>query len=457
MALCLTLLSCGGVETREEAEKFVAEKRAEQKVQEELVRELAKTPRLMAPIKSDSLAALNELLGMPRYRPPSGTEQNQLGSSEQLPSQLGSEQLPSSTEQHIQPLARQAPPRKVAILDNGFYGFERALGDTLPLKVNYMTTKGVPEKPTSHGLIMAEQFVGMVRHSLGPQADPELYLIVSNGYLSLKAAVDMAIAAGVDMILYSQVWEFSLNVNEVISKATQHGIVWVNASGNFHQRISTGKLKRNSLKDTFTLPHHRGDFLEFKVKKQEQPVKITYSWRSANYKKAVAKDLNLNLYDSAMKKVISSDHRRTVTVGDKESYDVPMKFTQPILQPGKYYIELEDISKNFVDRDMFKISIDGLDVAISEGGYLHNAIQAPATHPAVICVTANDYPYAANNSAGVGGRVPDLSIPSKIILEDGTTIRSTSTAAAAAAAKIYTMSQVDNIRFLTKSVAIGYF
>src|SRR5690606_5114880 len=67
----------------------------------------------------------------------------------------------------------------------------------------------------------------------------ELHLYHTYGYSNLKAAVEDAIKRKVDIVLYSQTWEYGGNfngrgfINALVNKALDSGILWINNAGNF--------------------------------------------------------------------------------------------------------------------------------------------------------------------------------------------------------------------------------
>ena len=133
---------------------------------------------------------------------------------------------------------------KVAILDKGFSGYEKELGRSLPRDTHYIA--GPVQSPESeqviHGLKMAQILVDMMSDEMRSQQYlPELYLYNSFGYSNFKSAIQDAVKRKVDVILYSEVWEYGGNqdgagfINEAVNIATSKGIIWVNAAGNFAQ------------------------------------------------------------------------------------------------------------------------------------------------------------------------------------------------------------------------------
>src|SRR5690606_37156643 len=107
----------------------------------------------------------------------------------------------------------RSAPIKVAVFDNGFEGYKAEIGRTLPKATVYHAGPvAAPESQERHGTIMAR----LLNHLITaggryPHLEPELHLHSTFGYSNLEAAVNDAIASGIDVILYSQVWEYGGN------------------------------------------------------------------------------------------------------------------------------------------------------------------------------------------------------------------------------------------------------
>lgn len=119
---------------------------------------------------------------------------------------------------------------KVAIIDVGFAGFENRLGTELPAKVHTFDQCG-DIGSSNHGTAVAE-----VVHETAPHAT--LYLMcIEDGEHLLEAVVE-AIIQGVTVINHSVTWAGSARgdgsgfVGELAEFARDHGILWVNSSGN---------------------------------------------------------------------------------------------------------------------------------------------------------------------------------------------------------------------------------
>ena len=130
---------------------------------------------------------------------------------------------------------------KVAIIDLGFYGYSSLLGTALPASVTPDDRCGghLAASPasggTEHGTAVAE-----LVHQMAPGA--QLYLMCVDTEVDLKLAEQDAIAAGVKVINHSVGW-FNTSRGDgtgvagspdaTVADARAHGILWVNAAGNY--------------------------------------------------------------------------------------------------------------------------------------------------------------------------------------------------------------------------------
>lgn len=123
---------------------------------------------------------------------------------------------------------------KVCVLDLGFRGYASLLGTELPssVKTRSFRTDGSLEANQPHGTGCAE-----IVHDMMP--DAELYLVNFSTELQHRQAVDWLISEGVDVVSYSIAW-FNAGdgkgtgpICETVKKASDNGIVWVGAAGNY--------------------------------------------------------------------------------------------------------------------------------------------------------------------------------------------------------------------------------
>ena len=133
---------------------------------------------------------------------------------------------------------------KVAILDTGFAGYEAALGSTLPNAVTARSFRAdrAIEGSNDHGRRAAE-----IVSSLAPGA--QLYLVSFSTITEMSAAVDYLIAQRVDVISFSIGYihngpgDGTGSVGRIVSRATDNGIAWAVASGNWAQQHWGGTFR----------------------------------------------------------------------------------------------------------------------------------------------------------------------------------------------------------------------
>ncbi|MCB0412385.1 MAG: hypothetical protein KDD22_07655, partial [Bdellovibrionales bacterium] len=106
----------------------------------------------------------------------------------------------------------ESHPLKVAVLDQGFFGYEEVLGKSLPSNTEYHAGPvAAPEssEKVEHGKIMAQIFYQLLsdegRNVLYVPTEFHLYNVA--GFSNFKAAIDDLIEKKVDLVLYSEVWQ----------------------------------------------------------------------------------------------------------------------------------------------------------------------------------------------------------------------------------------------------------
>jgi len=119
---------------------------------------------------------------------------------------------------------------KVAIIDLGFENYSSLLGKELPDSVT--TNFYGSEDDTVHGTACAE-----IIHDMAP--DAQFFLTQPGTIPELGNAVDWCVGQGVQIISYSASWSINVGpldgtgyINDIVNQAVNHGITWVNSSGN---------------------------------------------------------------------------------------------------------------------------------------------------------------------------------------------------------------------------------
>jgi hypothetical protein len=180
----------------------------------------------MAPLESlEALAALPEVLSL--SLPPTGH-----------PDVL-SEGFSRVNAQNYTSAGFRGAGIKIAVLDLGFSGYSSRLGSELPSSVTvksfYNSTSGngdITGGGEIHGTACAEIVYDMAQ-------DATMYLVNYKTQAEMTAAVQYLIGQGVHVISHSVGW-FNTSfydgggpISSIVTDAKNHGILWVNSSGNF--------------------------------------------------------------------------------------------------------------------------------------------------------------------------------------------------------------------------------
>ncbi|MGZ3775373.1 MAG: S8 family serine peptidase [Pseudobdellovibrionaceae bacterium] len=332
---------------------------------------------------------------------------------------------------------------KVAVLDKGFYGYEKEIGFSLPSNTRY-----VPGPVTSpdniqveHGLRMAQILTALMTNDLrANQWMPELTLYNVFGFSNFKAAIDDIIANKVDLVLYSEVWEYGGNhdgggfINSEVTRATRNGVVWVNASGNF--ALTTYNSGIQTLQDDWVQLPDQNNALSIRCENQNSKchLKIVLSWN--DFKDDIGpgtdKDLDLALTDDLLNIVQTSALKQSTDPNEnRPGYSkYPREIISAEISSGTYFIRVKNRSKNFSSRDRLRITVDGESIVMpshSQGETILN----PADNSTVITVGASD---SERSSSSISMNKPDLFAPSSIRLTNGSEFRGSSNSAAIVAA-----------------------
>lgn len=337
-------------------------------------------------------------------------------------------------------------PLKVAIFDKGFESYRTEVGRTLPANTVYVPgpVATPPEMKTEHGFRMAQILTALATNNLQePSVIKEFYLYNVYGYSNFKAAIDDAIRRKIDVISYSEVWEYGGNhdgkgfINAQVSRATSAGITWVNAAGNFELMTYNGAI-RTGKDDWVVLPdQNQGLSLRCNASKgQTCPVKVVLSWNDFkdNVDLGTDKDLDLALTDDLLNIIQTSALQQSADAKEERPgfSKYPREILTAELKPGAYLLRVKNRSQNFTSRDRLRITVDGEQVTMpshSDGESLLN----PADNPSVITVGALD-----SERSSVSKRLgkPDILTVSSVVLQDGTEFRGSSNATAIVAAAI---------------------
>jgi hypothetical protein len=384
---------------------------------------------------------------------------------------------------------------KIAIIDNGFSGYEAGSGQ-LPastvlvesydpefVKKHNLGNPAYQEKmaQTEHGTQMAEIAWGL---SGGKAEGPQFYLLNANGITNFRRAVRYAIENRVDIILYSQNRECCGNfdgggfINQIVNEATAAGILWVNAAGNYGGRV----FNSNVAYDEDGLLHF-GNRTRLRLKSHidDNPAQIILSysagWESEN--EGTEKDLDLYLYDPQGKLVAKADLKQVTkkdALGEGETFLARERINYTFARSEEYYtLEVRTKSGGFVQGDRMRIvvlpqrepirsgekakPVDTVQFVDATPGY---EIMVPADNPTVITV-GDINSYSATGPTEDGRVKPDFLMErAEASFSNGVSSSGTSNAAAIFAGilsvlKAYnpSLSRVDLLNFIKNKARIA--
>jgi hypothetical protein len=292
---------------------------------------------------------------------------------------------------------------KVAVLDKGFFGYEQEIGKTLPADTRYIPgpIPAPPEAKVTHGLAMAQLMAGIA-------GDPELYLYNVYGYSNLKAAIEDLVAQGIELVLYSEVWEFGGNhdgkgfINALVNQALDAGVVWVNAAGNFGLTTYVSAIETDD-QDWVKLPDQNKSLkIQCNKKGKEKcQIRIVLSWNDFKDDPTLGsdKDLDIALADDMMNIIENSSLKQTSNPEEQRpgfsSY--PRETMIKEVGPGAYHLRIKNRSKNFSKDDELMITVDG-DGITMPNHTKDKVVLNPADNPRVITVGALDSDRSSFNS-----------------------------------------------------------
>lgn len=352
---------------------------------------------------------------------------------------------------------------KVAVIDNGFMGYSSGSGQ-LPqstvLVENYdpefikkydLGNPAYNEKmaQTEHGLQMAEIIWGL---SGNQPEGPQLYLLNGNGITNFRRAIRYAIEQKVDIILYSQNRECCGNfdgkgfINQLVNEATNAGILWVNAAGNYGGRV----FNSNVVMDEEGLLYFGGrSRLRLKSHIDDNPAQIilTYTGGWDSETQGTEKDLDLFLYDPEGNQVAKAELKQ-VTQKDKLETGETFLARERIRysfsrKEGEYTLEVRAKSGAFNGDDQLRIvvlpereplrmgdkskPVDTVQFLDATPGY---EVMVPADNPNVITV-GDINSYSANGPTMDGREKPEFLMErSEASFSNGSISSGTSNAAA---------------------------
>lgn len=331
---------------------------------------------------------------------------------------------------------------KIAVFDNGFKGAREEVGGLLPANTEIHTGPVAPQgEEEAHGYYMARILWSLL--SLGGTDDrytpAEFHLYPTFGYSNLEAAVNDAIQRDIDIVLYSQTWEYGGNfdgrgfINSLVTKAAKSGILWINNAGNFgdttfNAAVQTGK------DDWVKLP---GKNSSVEIRCEENPTgkclfRSVLSWNSFADRTDIGtdKDLDFVLTDDTLNIVQGSSLTQTKGEDAPGTSKYPREIITAELKPGLYFLRVKNRSKNFGRNDRLRLTASG-DFVRMRGFDRRESLLPPADNANVITVGALD---SQKSSVSARLQKPELYTNSLVSVTREENFKGTSNSAAMVAA-----------------------
>ncbi len=351
--------------------------------------------------------------------------------------------------------ASAAPTRlvRIAVLDNGFKGYQEALGHSLPANTVYHAGPiAPPANEEQHGLFMAEIISEALTNGHTSDKFPfELHLYSAFGYSNFAAAIDDVIQKKIDVVLYSQVWEYGGNgfgqgfIDQLVTKAAQSGVIWINAAGNFAQDTFIAPINRGA-DDWATLPGPNSSVqvrcLTNSTGKCQLRAVLAWNDFQNDVNLGSDKDLDLVLSDDTLKIVQTAGLvQKAKPPADQPGFSkYPREILETELTPGLYFLRVKIRSNNFSPAtDWLRLTTSGEFTQLlnqSTGETLLN----PADNPLVITVGASD---SERSSSSQAAHKPEIKVDSLIILNEQEQYKGSSNSAAEIAAAVSALKSLN--------------
>ena len=306
---------------------------------------------------------------------------------------------------------------KIAIIDLGFYGYQSLLGSALPASVTTDDRCGgnLDASPadggTQHGTAVAE-----LVHQMAPGA--QLYLMCVDTEVDLALAEQDAVADGVKVINHSVAW-FDTSRGDgsggpgspdaTVADARAHGILWVNAAGNYQEDHWSGTFTPDASQPVFNdfVPGDDSDQVTM------QPGEQACAYLQWNDWPVTSEDFDLDLYTT---------DGTFVTGSSNEPANAPFSptegfcYTNTAASAQTYDLAIYDYNAVGNPRlDLFYVGSSALGYATATG-----SVSQPASSPDALAVGAQCWQtgaletYSSEGPTISGLLKPDLVAPDSV-------------------------------------------
>jgi hypothetical protein len=306
---------------------------------------------------------------------------------------------------------------KIAILENSFPTFTDKDRETLPEDLEIvlpenniqLVASGPNDPKVLHGKYVTQLiYLLTTRGGYCPELAPKLYLIPAGSFNKLEKAIDKAIELDVDFILHTNVHPYygfgdgKGFLNAIVNRAVDAGITWVNAAGNFQEKIYQDKIKTNA-DGTLALATNENHIRLFCPKTKNNEVcqsTLVLQWNDFQEDRLDITDklLEFQIYDHKDALVPNED----IKLEEITSARYPYYAARVTLTPGEYRVKINNISNNFETGNEFRFIVESEFTELKSINRQTNYILAPADNPRVVTVGASD---ASLSSQYLGSQV----------------------------------------------------
>ncbi|GAB5494854.1 MAG: hypothetical protein Phog2KO_50690 [Phototrophicaceae bacterium] len=315
---------------------------------------------------------------------------------------------------------------RVGVLDRGFGGlssFEENFDTNVQVYIGHMR-ENYNANPVFHGVQVLETI-----HAIAPEA--ELFVCEYSNVDSFTLCIDWLIASNINIINHSAgVPALPLNGTSrwarQVERATNQGILWVNAAGNFASGYYRGTLTDSNINQLHEFRGNSGVVEALGVEAIGDNVNgvAMLSWRDYNGISANAIDIDLQILDASTGEPIAVSQQ----IQNGSSASEALEYIQFDMS-NDFAIQIIDVNGNAAGVQ-FALFVE---FATLPGGEIQRSIITPADSSSSLTVGAlqgvNVADYSSRGPIETGAIKPDLTAPGEVQLADGSLFVGTSAAA----------------------------